>query len=112
MHVVRRLRARPERQLAVLIDGADRGMLLDRQVRVALEEEGVVEDLVGAGQRLVDVTELEVGPLVDVALFAVVVDAGLGMTQRLFRRGDRGQRPGRFGGGAAASSYWPSSNRV
>ena len=33
-------------------------MLLDRQVRVALEEEEVVEDVVGAGERRLDVAEL------------------------------------------------------
>ena len=39
VHVVRRLRARPEHQLAVGILRRDRGVLLDRQVGVALIEE-------------------------------------------------------------------------
>ena len=52
-------------------------MLFDRQVRVAFEEEHVVEHMIGAGDRLVDVAELERDDLVDVAVVAVVVNARL-----------------------------------
>ena len=48
MQVVRRLRARVDDELAVGILRRDRRVLLDRQVRVALEEEHIVEDAVGA----------------------------------------------------------------
>ena len=67
MHVVRHLGARPERELAVGIDRGDRRVLLDREVRVALEEERVLEDVIGLRQRLVDVAELERLQPVDVA---------------------------------------------
>ena len=59
MHVVRRLRARPEHELAVGILRRDRGVLFDRQVRVALIEERVFEDAVGVGEGLFDVAELQ-----------------------------------------------------
>jgi hypothetical protein len=78
-------------QLAVAIDLADRRVLLDRQVGVARVEERVVEDLVGLGQRFVHIAEHEMDAFVDVALFAVVVDAWLRMRQRLLRTGDRSQ---------------------
>ncbi len=50
--------ARPDHELAVGIHRRDRRVLLDRQVRVPLEEEHVVEHVVGAGERRVDVAEL------------------------------------------------------
>ena len=50
MHVVRRLRRGPERQLSVRPAVGDRGVLLERQVRVALVEEEVLVDAVGAGK--------------------------------------------------------------
>ena len=57
VHVVRRLRARPEHQLALGILRRERGMLLDRQVGVALVEEGVLEDPVCRCEGLLDVAE-------------------------------------------------------
>jgi len=92
VHVVRGLRAGPERQFAVAVDAADRGVLLDREVGVALEEKGVVEDLVSILQGLVHVAEVEAGALVDVTLLAVLVDPWLGVPQRLLRGGDRAKR--------------------
>ena len=68
MQVVRILRARPERQLAVALDRGERGVLLHRQVGVALVEEQVLEYVVGLRQRLLDVAELEGLVAMDVAL--------------------------------------------
>ena len=77
-------------ELAVRIRRRDRGVLLDRQVRVPLEEEHVLEDAVGAGERRVDVAELERHRLVDVAVVAVVVDARLGVREAVLGIGDVG----------------------
>ena len=49
MHVVRRLSARPEHQLAIGVAGGHRRMLLDRQMGVPLIEKGVFEDPIGVG---------------------------------------------------------------
>ncbi len=50
VHVVRHLRRRPERELAFAVERRDRGVLLDRQMRVALVEEEILEDVVGASR--------------------------------------------------------------
>ena len=83
MHVVRRLRARPQHQLAVGILGRHRRVLFDRQVRVALIEERVFEHAVGVGKRLRDVAEPERHRLVNIPAVAVVVDARLGIGEAL-----------------------------
>ena len=77
VQVVRRLGARPDGELAVGVERGEGGVLLQRQVGVALEEEHVLEDLVGLGEARLDVAELQRHLLVDVALVAVVVDARL-----------------------------------
>ena len=92
MQVVRRLGARDDDQLAVAVLVGDRRVLLEREMRVALVEEDVLEDVVRGGERLVDVAELHRDPLVDVAFVAVVVDARLEGRQRLGGIGDRLQR--------------------
>ena len=66
----------------------ERGLLLHRQVRVALVEEDVLEDVVGRRQRLVHVAELVGLVAVDVALLAVLVDAGFRVVQGFFRIGN------------------------
>ena len=91
--VVRHLGARPERELAVGVDRRERGMLLDREMRVALEEEQVLENVVRPAKSFVDVAELERLQPVDVAALAVVVDARALGRERLFRRRDRRERP-------------------
>jgi hypothetical protein len=83
------LRRRPQRQLSFAVDRADRGVLLDRQVRVALEEEHVLEHVVSAGDRLVHIAERVRLQAVDVPLLAVVVDARLGHGERFLGRGNR-----------------------
>jgi len=90
--VVRRLRTRPEHELAVGILGGDGRMLLDRQMRVALVEEGVFEDAVGAGERPLDVAEPQRHGLVDVSGIAVLVDARLRVREAFFGIVERAQR--------------------
>ena len=90
--VVRRLRARPEHELAVGILRRHCGMLLDRQVRIALIEERVLEHLVCIGERASDVSEFERDELVDVAAIAVLVDARVVVLQAVFGRRERPQR--------------------
>ena len=92
MQVVRRLGARVDDQLAVRILHADRRVLLERQVGVALEEKQVVEDVIRAGDRRVHVAKLQRDDFVDVALVAVLVDPRRRMGQRLLGRRDRAQR--------------------
>ena len=90
--VVRRLRARPEHELAVGILRRDRRVLLDRQVGVALIEERVLEHAIGVGERLLDVAEAQRHGLVDVAGVAVLVNARLGVGEAVLRIGERAQR--------------------
>ena len=92
VQIVRRLRARIDDELAVGIHQRDRRMLLERQMRVSLEEEHIVEDMVGAGESGVDVAELERHRLVDIPVLAVVVNARLGMREAVRRRGVGTQR--------------------
>ena len=92
VHIVRRLRARPDRDLAVGIDHADGGVLLHREVRAAFVIEGVLEDPVRLAESTLDVAELERDFLVDVPLVAVVVDAGRRLPNRLLDRQDRVER--------------------
>ncbi len=72
--VVHDLRRRPQRDLAADVS-RDCAVLLHRQVRVSLEEENVLADVVGARETTVDVAELEGHELVDVVRAAVVLDA-------------------------------------
>ena len=88
VHVMRRLRGRPEHQLAVRIFGRDGRMLFNGQVRVALIKECVFEYLISVGKGLVDVAESERDNLVDVAAVAVLVD-GVGCDQSFFRARNR-----------------------
>ena len=57
-------------------------------MRVALVEKDVLEHVVGPGECLVHVAELEGLEAVDVALLAVFVDARLGRGERLLGIGD------------------------
>ncbi len=91
MQIVRILRARPEGELAVAVAGGERGVLLHRQMGVALVEEDVLEYVVRFGQCLLDVAELERLIAMDVARLAIVVNARLRMRQPFFWRRDRRQ---------------------
>ena len=90
--VVRGLSARPQRELPVLVDGRDGGVLLEGKVRVPLIEEGVVEDTVRLGEAALDVAEGHRDALVDVSFLAIVVDARLGRREGLLGLGDRRER--------------------
>ncbi len=74
VHVMRRLRARPERELAVGGPLRERGVLLHGEVRVPLVEEHVLADEVGGGHGVIHVAELEGDLLVDVPRVGVVVE--------------------------------------
>jgi len=71
------------RELAFAVHRGDRGVLLDRQVRVALVEKHILEHVVGLGERLVHVAELEGLEAVNVPPLAVALDARLGRCERL-----------------------------
>ena len=92
MHVVRRLRARPEDELAVAVDRGDGGVLLERQVRAPLIEEEVLEDVIRLGEPLLDVAERERDLLVDVPLVSVFVDTRLRVRKAFFRLGEGSER--------------------
>ncbi len=92
MQIVRCLRAGPDDQLAVGILRRQRRVLLDRQVRAPLEEEHIVEHVVGAADGGIHVAELQGNRLVDVADVAVVVDAGLGVREAVVGAGVGAQR--------------------
>ena len=91
MQVVRRLRRRPDRQLAVLVEVREGRVLLHRQVRVALEEDGVLAHVLGALEAVLHVAELEVLEAVDVAAHAVVVQPRLSVVRGLVHAADRPQ---------------------
>ena len=92
VQVVRRLRARIDHELAVGILQRHGGVLLDRQVRAPLEEEHIVEHVVGGGDGAVDIPELERHRFVHVAVIAVVVDARLVVSEAVGRRRKGAQR--------------------
>jgi hypothetical protein len=92
VQVVRRLRARRDRQPAIGAEVRQRRVLLERQVRVALVEEAVLDHQVGARERRRHVAEVERDHLVDVAGVAVILDPRLGVDERLLGRADRRQR--------------------
>jgi hypothetical protein len=83
VNVVRSLGRRPERHLAVGAPLRDSRMLLHRQVGVALEEEDVLTDQVGAREGGLDVPELQRDALVDVGAVAVLVDSHLRVRERV-----------------------------
>ena len=92
VHVVRSLRTRPEYEFSVGIFRRHRGVLLDRQVRVALVEERVFEHLVGVGERLLHIPEAKRNGFVNVALVAVIVDARLLVFETFLGRAEGAQR--------------------
>ena len=92
VQVVRGLGAGVDDQLAVRIFQRHRRVLLDRQVRIPLEEEHIVEQMIGGGEGGVDVAELERHRLVDVAVIAVVVNARLVVREAVGRPREGAQR--------------------
>ena len=92
VHVMRRLGAAPQRELAVGGPLRHGRVLLHRQVGVALVEEQVLAHQVSPREARLHVAELEVNELVEVAAVAVVVDAGLGVGDGVLGVGDGAQR--------------------
>ena len=84
--VMRRLRRGPERQLAVGGPHRDGRVLFHRQVRIAFEEEQILPHEIGCRDAVLDVAELEVDQLVEIAAIGVVVNLRLGMRDRGFGR--------------------------
>ena len=84
MQVVWRLCARPNGQLAIGILDGYRSVLLNGQVRVALEEKYILEDLIGLPKSILDIAEFQGYALVDISFFAVIVNARLAKSQTLF----------------------------
>src|SRR5213079_414431 len=77
MHVVGRLRRRPERELLIRRPQRDGGMLLHREVRTPFEEEEILPHHVALGDASVGIAELQIDEFVEVAAVAVVVNARL-----------------------------------
>ena len=92
MHVVRGLRAGPEDELAVLVLRRHSRVLLDGQVRVALVEERVLEDVVRGGERRLDISEAQRHELVDIAGVAVLVDPRRVVGEAVVGVAERAQR--------------------
>jgi len=90
--VMRRLGRAPQRELGVRRPVGDRGVLLHRQMRAALEEERVFLNQIGGGEARVHVAELEVDELVEIPGIAVVVDAGLGVRDGVEGVGEGAER--------------------
>src|SRR5256712_854615 len=89
VQVVGDLRRGPEREPIVGAVAGDRGMRLDRRVRVALEEEPVVTDVVGGGEPGFEVAEAEMDLLEDVRALGGLVDLHVLALERLLDREDR-----------------------
>ena len=92
VHVVGALGAGPEGYPAFSLRHADCGMLLQGQVGIAFEEKDVLEHVGAVRQALLHVTELVAEAFMDVPLFAVVVQPGGLLFQRLNGVGDGIQR--------------------
>ena len=91
--VVRCLRRRPQRHLAVGPVGSKRRVLFHGKVRVALKEERVLAHDVSFGEPFLEIAELERDRLVDVALHALVELARMDrlrvFSERVFDAHDR-----------------------
>src|SRR2546430_745619 len=86
--VMRSLRAGPNGQLSILVVDGDRSMLLDGKMGIPLKEKSVLKDLIGFGKAFFHVAKLQCHQLVNVSLFAVLVDARFWSRQSFFGIGD------------------------
>ncbi len=93
MNIVRDLGGGPQRELALAVHRGNRGVLLDRQVGVALVEENVVEHVIGFRERFPDVAKLIGLKAMDVAPLSVALDTRFLGRERFLGIGDRLQRP-------------------
>jgi hypothetical protein len=91
MKVMRGLRAGPDGQLPVGIFCGYRGVLLDGEMRAALVEKNVFKDFVGFGERFFNIAELQRDAFMNIALFAVLVNARFGSGESFFGIGDGGE---------------------
>src|SRR6267378_605088 len=92
MKIVRGLRARPDGQLSISVFCGDGGVLFDGKMRAALVEKSIFEDLVGFGERFFNITEFQRDALVNIAFFAVLVNARFGSGESFFGIGDGGEK--------------------
>src|ERR1700674_3577948 len=90
--VVRCLRAGPDCKLPFGILDGDGGVLLDGKMRASLVEKNVFKDFVGFGERFFNITEFQGDALVNIAFFAVLVDARFGGGESFFGGGDGGEK--------------------
>jgi len=89
--VVRGLRAGPDGQLSIGVFCGDGGVLLDGEMRASLVEKSVFKDFVGFSERFFDVAEFQRDALMNIAFFAVVVNARFGSGESFFGIGDGGE---------------------
>ena len=83
MHIVRRLGSAPQGEMAIRRVLRHRGMLLHRQVRVTLEEEGIFSNVLRLVKTCIHITELQGHDTVHVPHPVVVVNAVLRIRQGL-----------------------------
>src|SRR5205085_5984812 len=88
MHVMRRLRRAPQRQLVVSIEVRHRRVLFERQMRVALIKKDIFADVIGFIEAFGNIAEFERHALMNVAGVAVVVYARLINVNAFFNRRD------------------------
>ena len=93
MDVMRRLGGGPERQLAVGTEVRERGVLLEREVRVALVEKEIVVHPVRPGESGVEISKLHRDELVKVVAVAVFVDRAARVSRRPARSSRSGSDP-------------------
>src|SRR4030095_8657526 len=87
MHVMWRLGGAPKSQLFVRIEIRDRGVLFERQVRVAFVEKNIFTKQVRFSETLFDIAEFERDFLMNIAAIAVLMDTRQIGGQSVFDRG-------------------------
>src|SRR5256885_10713172 len=88
MEIMRSLRAGPNGQLSIRVLDGHGSMLLDGKMGVSLKEKSVLKNFIGFGKAFFHVAKLQCHELVNVPLFAVLVDARFWSRQRFFGIGD------------------------
>src|SRR6267143_514424 len=91
MEVVRGLRAGPDGQLPIRVLCGDSGVLFDGKMCASLVEENVFKDFVGFGERFLNIPKFQRDALMNVALFAVLVNARFGSGESFFGIRDGGE---------------------
>ena len=88
---MRSLRAGPNGQLSIRILDGHRSVLLDREMRIPLEEKSVLKDFVGFGKPFFYIAKLQAHQLMNVPFFAIFVDSWLGSQESFLGIRDRRQ---------------------